>query len=76
MMAEENKPVDTEQALTEEEKLALAAIKERFSGKWKETHNENVDAFFTEMGERTMSGLLCFLFYIMGLLLLGTGKMC
>ncbi|RUS76388.1 hypothetical protein EGW08_015868 [Elysia chlorotica] len=49
-MTEENKSADTEDVLTEEEKEALAAIKEKFGGKWKEVRNENVDGFFTEMG--------------------------
>ena len=50
-MAEENKSPDTD-VLTEEEKLALAAIKEKFGGRWKEIRSENVDGFFSEMGER------------------------
>ncbi|KAK3710517.1 hypothetical protein RRG08_021331 [Elysia crispata] len=48
-MAEENKSPDTD-VLTEEEKLALAAIKEKFGGRWKEIRSENVDGFFSEMG--------------------------
>ncbi|GFS17624.1 hypothetical protein ElyMa_004986800 [Elysia marginata] len=49
-MAEESKSPDTEDVLTEEEKLALTAIKEKFGGKWKESRHENVDAFYSEMG--------------------------